>query len=298
MDMPKEEKSIDAVFLSHAHADHAQYIHFLRWDIPIYCTEPTQLILKSVQETGNSSFSGLIDACETFRYYINSKNTKSRIDRKKKEYIHERDFHIMEPYTRFKVGSMEIEMVPVDHSLPGACGFIVYTDEGNIVYTGDIRFHGSNGHLSHEFVSKAKKASPRWLLCEGTRIDSEIQDGEKAVCQQINEYIKKTQGLVFVEHPIRDIDRVNSIYQAALENGRKFAVPMKLAHLIETLGVHCPFSLDDVKILIHRKNWGLITKKDTESRLISQDYANWERGFLEKDNWISLDDVNKQLKST
>jgi len=33
MDRPKEEREVDAVFLSHAHADHAQYIHFLRLDL-------------------------------------------------------------------------------------------------------------------------------------------------------------------------------------------------------------------------------------------------------------------------
>ncbi|MGC9310884.1 MAG: MBL fold metallo-hydrolase, partial [Candidatus Aenigmatarchaeota archaeon] len=36
MGRPKEARSVDALFLSHAHADHAQYIHFLRQDIPIY----------------------------------------------------------------------------------------------------------------------------------------------------------------------------------------------------------------------------------------------------------------------
>ena len=35
MERPQENRSIDAVLLSHAHADHAQYVHFLRHDIPI-----------------------------------------------------------------------------------------------------------------------------------------------------------------------------------------------------------------------------------------------------------------------
>jgi ribonuclease J len=69
-------------------------------------------------------------------------------------------------------------MVPVDHSLPGACGYIVHGEEGNLVYTGDIRFHGSNRQLSKRFVEKAKLAKPRWLLCEGTRIDSTKKDSE------------------------------------------------------------------------------------------------------------------------
>jgi len=59
-----------------------------------------------------------------------------------------------------RIGSLEIEMIPVDHSLPDACGYIIYTYEGNIVYTGDIRFHGSNGDLSKIFVEERKH---NWL---------------------------------------------------------------------------------------------------------------------------------------
>jgi ribonuclease J len=47
-----EENEIDAVVLTHAHVDHAAYIHYLRPDIPIYCSEGTMLILRAFQETG------------------------------------------------------------------------------------------------------------------------------------------------------------------------------------------------------------------------------------------------------
>ena len=52
--------------------------------------------------------------------------------------------------------TLKVEMIPVDHSLPGSCAFVVYTDEGNLVYTGDLRFHGNNKELSRKFVEKVK----------------------------------------------------------------------------------------------------------------------------------------------
>ncbi len=296
MNRPKEKRSIDAVFLSHAHADHAQYIHFLRYDIPIYSTEATKIILQVLEETGSNPLSDLITACDTFTFYTNTKGTLSRVTRRNTDFVHERDFKTMKPYERVKVGSLEIEMVPVDHSLPGACGYIIYSDEGNLIYTGDIRFHGAHADLSKKFVEKSKAANPVWMLSEGTRIDSTVKDSEEEVQNRITDMISKAKGLVFVEHPIKDLDRVNSIYQATKKNNKKFVVTLKLAYLIKKLGALCPFSLDDVIILVPKKSWGLIVKEDLDSKLVEADYAVWEREFISMKNAINYKELQNNPK--
>ncbi len=293
MGRPVEERSIDAVLLSHAHADHAQYIHFLRWDIPIYCTQATKIILECLQETGSNTFSDLVDACETFKFYENRNGGLSRVDRKKEDHIHKRDFQIMEEGKKVSIGGIDVEMVPVDHSLPGACGFIIYTDEGNLVYTGDIRFHGSHGHLSRRFVEKARNATPRWMLCEGTRMGSDTKDSEADVQKKMSELICHCDGIVFVEHPIRDIDRVSSIFNVARENEREFVIPLKLAYLVKALDSFCPFCIDEVKILKPRKSWGLINKSGVAAEQVAQDYAKWEREFIEQPNSIVCDELKE-----
>lgn len=291
--LPKEERSVDALFLSHAHADHAQYIHFLRPDIPIYCLEPTKIILKCLEETGSGGFCDLVTACESFTLYKNKKGEMSRVTRKNRDYVRERQYSLMKPGERIKIGSLEIEMAPVDHSLPGACGYIVYSDEGNLVYTGDLRFHGSNRDLSLDFVKKAKGAKPKWLLCEGTRIDDEESFSEGEVRDEISRLISEAEGLVFVEHPIRDTDRVKSIFEASKANGRDFVVNLKLAYLIRELGGLAPFSLDDVRILLPKKNWGFVCKDGADCKQVEQDYAVWEREFLGMKNSITAKDISE-----
>ena len=291
MSREEEERKIDAVFLSHAHADHSHYIHFLRFDIPIYCTRITKTILQCLEETGASSLSDFTSACEAFQFYENKKGGLSRVTKRNKGYVHDRDFRIMTPRTKVKIKDFEVEMVPVDHSLPGACGYIVYSDEGNLVYTGDIRFHGSKAEQSRRFVENAKSVKPKWLLCEGTRIDSTKKDSEQTVQDRISEIISQAEGLVFVEHPARDLDRVNSIFESVKDNNREFVVNLKLAYLLAALGDDAPFSLDDIKIFVPKKSWGLICKPGFDCKLVEQDYSTWEREFINRENSVTCQDL-------
>lgn len=49
-----EDNEIDAIVLSHAHIDHCAYIHYVRPDIPIYCSEETKLIMRGFEDTGSN----------------------------------------------------------------------------------------------------------------------------------------------------------------------------------------------------------------------------------------------------
>ncbi|MCD6237660.1 MAG: MBL fold metallo-hydrolase, partial [Thermoplasmata archaeon] len=50
-----EEPEVQGVLLSHAHADHANYISFLHKDIPIYCGESCKYVLEAVSEQSQRS---------------------------------------------------------------------------------------------------------------------------------------------------------------------------------------------------------------------------------------------------
>jgi ribonuclease J len=57
-------------------------------------------------------------------------------------------------------------------------------------------------------------------------------------------------------------------------------VGLELAYLIEAFGDLAPFSLDDVKILVPMKSWGMLCKNGIEQSLVEGDYSKWERDFF------------------
>ncbi len=75
------------------------------------------------------------------------------------------------------------------------------------LYILEIRFHGRNPELTHKFVEKARKANPTIMISEGTRIDNTSNVSEDIEKRAVNE-IASCRGLVVVNYPIRDLDRL------------------------------------------------------------------------------------------
>jgi ribonuclease J len=78
--LPSEETcSIDGLLLSHAHMDHSSYIHYLREDIPIHCTQASKDIMQALDETGSSGTCELISLKESFKTYTNKQGAESKM---------------------------------------------------------------------------------------------------------------------------------------------------------------------------------------------------------------------------
>ncbi len=123
------EPSVDGVLISHAHMDHSAYIHHLREDIPIYVTKESELILKTLEDTGTTSFGEMLTLKKSFHLTAKKSVRKGSENRRAKgaEVEVKRDVRIIEPYKEFMVGELKVTSLPVDHSLPGATAFLVET---------------------------------------------------------------------------------------------------------------------------------------------------------------------------
>jgi ribonuclease J len=219
-----QEPIIDGVLLSHAHADHANYVSFLHRDIPIYCGETCLRILEAVDEQSGRK----IDA-EVINF---KKRPLFRADYKKPPI--ERKFHTFRTGDKFTIGSLDIEPIHVDHSVPGAYGFIIYTSKGPIIYTGDMRMHGTHSEMTMDFTEKAIEAKPLAMITEGTRIDiGKTDESEAKVYADSKREILKNRGLSIVDFNFKDVDRFRTFYNISQEIGKQIVVSFKHACFLD-----------------------------------------------------------------
>lgn len=288
-----EEAGFDGVFISHAHLDHMGYVNLLHEKVPIYSSEISHCIMRTLEETGVGSFKDFTNYNRCFEYVPKKRGEGVTRGKGLKE---GRNCITFNSIRDFEVGNLKVACAGVDHSLQGACGYIAETSGGTVVYTGDLRFHGYNADNTAEFVKKAADSSPRVLLCEGTRIDGAPGLSEEGVKEKIGEVISGTKGFVAVNFPARDTDRLNTFFDVAVENDRKLVIGIKQAYLLELLkgveGSNAP-TIDDENLLIYgkKKSWGLVAEEVSLEEK-QKDYATWEREFLEKENFATHKDIS------
>jgi ribonuclease J len=237
------EPSVHAVFVSHAHADHAGYLKYIDPAIPVYTSEGTRKILDS-----NSTTSPMLK-------------------------YGEHPWELLRPATPVRVGNLEVLPFPVDHSVPYATGFLVRTSEGAIAYTGDFREHGPRAALTRSFLEAAQKETPSALVIEGTRAgpDPRKNLSEAGVRTALDELLRTTAGLVVVSCYPRDVDRIRTLHEAARDSGRTLVVPAKTAFLLGALGGDAALPLprpgSDPNLLVYRRS--------------KKKLYNWEKPLLE-----------------
>jgi ribonuclease J len=251
----EKEPEIDAVFLSHSHTDHTAYISFLNRKIPVYCGETTALILQAFSEISPKSFDNDIEGLE---------------------------FRTFRTGDKVKVGSIEVEPIHVDHSVPGCYGFIIHTAEGAVIYSGDLRMHGTKPEMTQDFIEASAATKPIAMLCEGTNLVGADYSTEQEVNVKLGKVVSKSQNLVLAAFRNTDIDRTRTLFDVARQNQRKLAISLRQAYVLNKLktdkNLEFP-SIDSPDFLIFKR------EKKT--------YYKWEQAILGLSNVVDAQEVKK-----
>jgi ribonuclease J len=290
---------VDAVFVSHAHFDHIQDVSFLDPSIPVYCSEQTKILAKAMNDV---SVSGVDD-----QYYEIS--TKVTIRQKPEHYKtlcpgecacdEEKEdvkpiiedlktkfkftyeftpvYRTFETASQGRIKGIEYKMIPVGHSVPGACSILLTLQNGKrILYTGDVRFHGENEVSLDDYVRNINGLIDV-MITEGTRIDKEEILTEGEIATEINSDIGHAEGLVLINFGWKDLTRFNTVYEASKNSERRLVISPKLAYLLYEMHANFPTEYADPREMTSLK---VYLKREGDLLYSKTDYDKFKMGYL------------------
>ncbi len=197
---------IEAIILTHAHEDHIGAVGHLwrRFRKPLYATPFTaELIKGKLEEAGVAK---------------------------------EAELNTVPLEGTFEIGPFSIEYLTLTHSIPEPNGLAITTPLGTILHTGDWKID-PDPVIQAPFDSTRLEAlgddGVLAMVCDSTNVFEEGEAGSELGCKiALKQLISEQTGRVAVTAFASNVARVQSIIEAAEENGRHVCLVGRSMHKI------------------------------------------------------------------
>ena len=221
---------IAGVFLTHGHADAIGALPYLLAEVkvPVFGSELT-IELAKLFVKGN-------DAVKKFN-----------------------DFHIIDHETEIDFDDVVISFFKTTHSIPESLGIVVKTDQGSIVYTGDFKFdQTASESYATDFgrLAEIGREGVLALLSDSANAGSNLQlASESEVGAEITQTIADWEGRVIVAAVASNLSRIQQVFDAAAETGRRVLLTgFDAENIVRTAIRLKKLDLADERLLIKAKD--------------------------------------------
>jgi ribonuclease J len=211
------------LLVSHAHADHYALAQWLDARVPVYIGKVARKLIEAANLYSPQK-------CEL-------KNTQD-----------------ISPWRPFTVAdTFRVTPYWMDHSAYDAYAFLIEADGRRVFYTGDFRAHGRiNVCVERLIASPPKRVNV--LLMEGSMLGrgDEKSQTEEALESRFENVFRGTRGVAAVMASSTNLNRLVTLYKAAVRAGRELVVPPHVGLLTLVTGNK---NLPNFKHFKHFKKW-------------------------------------------
>ncbi|WP_433957762.1 ribonuclease J [Cytobacillus horneckiae] len=194
----QQKERVQGIFLTHGHDDHIGGLSYIlrQLNVPVYGTKLTLALAKSKM--------------------------------KEQDFKDKADLVEIHSDTRFQFGAAEVSFFRTNHNIPDSVGICIHTSEGVIVHTGDFKFDQAADSLYKAEVGKMARIGEEGVLCllsDSTEAEKPgYTNSEVNVRKSLTQALNHAPGRVIAATFASDIIRIQHIFDAAFEAGRKVAV--------------------------------------------------------------------------
>lgn len=184
------------LLLSHAHGDHYGLAHYLPGNVPVYAGEDTLSMIDAIN-------------CYAPKKVVLENTTA---------------FKGFQPFTI--ADTFHVTPFPMDHSAFGAYAFLIKADGRQVFYSGDFRAHGRARNCV-EWLMKTPPQNVDVLLMEGSMLGrgGKESPSEKSLEDKFADVFQQARGVAAVWTSSTNINRIVTLYKAAIRTGRELVVP-------------------------------------------------------------------------
>ena len=258
----ENKKRIKGIFLSHAHDGNMgampDLLEELK-DVPVYATKFTMAVLKSELE----------------KYNIEATNLKE-----------------IRPHSKIDVAGFSVFPITVTHSIPETVAFVLYTDDGAIVYATDFIFDSSMLGAYKTDIGKLAYVGKQGVLCLLSESSYAYREGHTTpkhrISKEVWDVLNRTENRVIISVFPEHVYRIQEILEQVEKSKRKLVLMgKKLGELVKK-SEEFGYLKFDKKVIgdlsnIEDKNSVILIADDKE-----KSYAALEKIISRYDKYISL----------
>ena len=258
----ENKKKIKGIFLTHAHAGNIGAMPDVMKelsDVPVYATKFTMMVLKMELE----------------KYNISASNLKE-----------------IRPHSKIDISGFSIFPIAVTHSIPETVAFVLYTNDGAIVYATDFVFDSAMLGAYKTDIGKLAYVGKQGVLCLMAESSYAYREGHTSPYHRISNdvwnLLNITEERIIISLIPEHVYRIQEIFDNVAKAKRKVVLMGKklqslVSYASESNYLHFdPDMIGDLSN-INDKNIVILTSDDKD-----KSFANLEKIISRYDKYITL----------